>query len=134
MSFTTFCPYRLRGFLHDIKLKGQRRAFADHVRSRELLSHAVPKNRLKNPNRGGRNIRDRYLVLEKSLRGKETLIKGRDEQTLTGSAPTNSDLNHASSAVSRFRGFVIPTEPSPPQSDGMTYNVASFSFLTCDST
>lgn len=116
-----FRPFLSRAFVHEFNIITRCRSFADHARSREPLSLAIPKNRIKNSGRGGRNLRDRYLVLEKSLRGKEALTRSRDDQQQTAAA--NASAAPASNlGVSRtptFKGFVVPIEPSPPESDGV---------------
>ncbi|KAF7762480.1 hypothetical protein Agabi119p4_9073 [Agaricus bisporus var. burnettii] len=89
------------------------RTFADHARTRLPLSHAIPKNRLKNPGRGGKNLGNRYRVLERSLRGKLSLSLPAP-QTTTTILPTRP----APSRMTTFKGFVVPIQPLPPHSDG----------------
>ncbi|TFK31747.1 oxidoreductase-like protein [Crucibulum laeve] len=77
--------------------------------------------RLKYPNRGGRNLTDRYIRLEKSLRGKEALAKEIDELELTNKKATTFTSATAADASTRtrnmFRGFYIPEEPKEPEAD-----------------
>ncbi|KAF5350673.1 hypothetical protein D9756_008733 [Leucocoprinus leucothites] len=117
MSLTIFHRCTSQVLFHDVQIV-RRLGFADHTRSREPLSPAVPKNRIKSPTRGGRNLRDRYLTLEKSLRGKEALTRSRHDQHQSSAAnlSTNPTLT-TSSKIPTFKGFIIPLEPVPPESD-----------------
>ncbi|KAF9450033.1 hypothetical protein P691DRAFT_798642 [Macrolepiota fuliginosa MF-IS2] len=78
-------------------------------------------NRIKSPGRGGRNLRNRHVALEKSLRGKEALTRRLDGQQQTAATNTpatpifNRDLGTLKTPT--FREFAVPTEPSPPGSD-----------------
>lgn len=123
MSLLIFRSCSPRIFTHELNLAltSWYRGLADHARSQEPLSHAIPKNRIKRPGRGGRNLRDRYLALEKSLRGKEALSKSRDDQHQTTATNTSAIPGLKSPGAPMFRGFVVPIEPSPPKSDGETY-------------
>lgn len=69
--------------------------------------------------RGGQNLTERYVRLEKSLRGKEALeAKYGDLQRSTLSGPKDAMSLSAGKAVDIFRGIVIPEKPREPQSDG----------------
>jgi hypothetical protein len=96
---------------HDLTSRAIPVAVADHARARTPLTHALPKNRFKSPGRGGRDLGNRYRILERSLRGKISLA----------SPPTTSAIPRSRPALSKvpmFRGFVVPIQPPPPQSDG----------------
>jgi len=81
------------------------------------ISYESPEliTRLKRGVRGGQNLTDRHLRLEKSLRGKEA----RSKQT--NDLPNFSTVVHSPSILQRptltFRGFVVPEEPRPPEPD-----------------
>ena len=76
--------------------------------------------RLKKPSRGGRNLSERYLALERALRGKEAFTRGKEE--LAHHSPIISisvqDENLRKESVETFHGFVLPQEPKPPADDG----------------
>lgn len=124
ITFRSCSSSRTSVHTHDII--NWRRGLADHARSREPLSPAIAKNRIKNPGRGGRNLRNRYLALEKSLRGKEALTRGRnDQQQIASTRAPATPLVVSSSGSSQaptFRGFVVPTKPLPPESDGIVFS------------
>ena len=75
----------------------------------------------------GQNLSDRYLRLEKSLRGREALSKKLDGYSHNSSsipAVTQSNpLSKSSSSkpLQLFRGFEIPEEPKPPADDGVFF-------------
>lgn len=73
--------------------------------------------RLKRPSRGGQNLSDRYIRLEKSLRGKEALSKDLGDLTRP-SVAAGSVKPQGKAANNLFRGFEVPEEPRPPQDDG----------------
>lgn len=71
--------------------------------------------------RGGQNLSDRYLRLEKSLRGREALSKELDgylQSSSSISAVTQSN-SRSSKPIQVFHGFEIPEEPNPPGDDGV---------------
>ena len=63
--------------------------------------------------RGGQNLTDRYLRLEKALRGKEAYVEQTTEL---------SELTTTPAPVVRvqenFHGFPVPQMPKPPADDG----------------
>ncbi|KAF5393769.1 hypothetical protein D9757_000262 [Collybiopsis confluens] len=68
--------------------------------------------------RGGQNLTERYVRLEKNLRGRETLEAEYDHlklSSMAGPVPTSS----ATPTDSTFRGLIIPRQPKEPQSDGI---------------
>ena len=75
----------------------------------------------------GQNLSERYLRLEKSLRGREALSKELDGYSHNSSsipAVTQSNLLSKSSSskpLQVFRGFEIPEEPKPPADDGVFF-------------
>ena len=74
----------------------------------------------------GQNLSDRYLRLEKSLRGREALSKelaGYSQSSSSIPAVTQSKpLSKSSSKpLQVFRGFEIPEEPKPPADDGVSF-------------
>ncbi|KAA1473115.1 hypothetical protein DENSPDRAFT_754763, partial [Dentipellis sp. KUC8613] len=76
--------------------------------------------RRKHPRRGGQNLSERYQRLEKSLREKSALAQGLERQRLqpiTESEPMTTIVDAVARPVKTFRGFVIPEEPQPPESD-----------------
>lgn len=97
--------------------------------SQKLPLSRLDIEQLKRPSRGGQNLSDRYLRLERSLRGKQALSNIiHDSEILDESHPgAGSSGSHDSANTSEtFRGFTIPREPKPPESDG-----ASIEFLLC---
>ncbi|TFK65131.1 hypothetical protein BDN72DRAFT_746944, partial [Pluteus cervinus] len=69
---------------------------------------------------GGQNLTERYKRLERSVRGKEALA--RFNSTLSSDSMRSIPGNSAAASLSStkamyFRGFEIPQEPHPPQSD-----------------
>ena len=75
----------------------------------------------------GQNLSDRYLRLEKSLRGREAFSKELDGYSHNSSSipmVTQSNIRSKSSKpVQMFHGFEIPEEPKPPADDGMFYEL-----------
>ena len=76
--------------------------------------------RLKKPSRGGRNLSERYLALERALRGKAAFARGKED--LAHHVPIISisvqDENMRKETLETFHGFVVPQEPKPPADDG----------------
>ena len=74
----------------------------------------------------GQNLSDRYLKLEKSLRGRELLSKQLDRYSQSSSsipAVTQSNpLSPFSKPLQVFHGFEIPEKPKPPADDGMFFS------------
>ncbi|CAA7268846.1 unnamed protein product [Cyclocybe aegerita] len=70
------------------------------------------------PARDGQNLSDRYVRLEKSLRGKEMFSKELDDLAETN-PPVPADLQPKKLAktTNTFHGFVVPEEPKPPADD-----------------
>ncbi|KAJ4485712.1 oxidoreductase-like protein [Lentinula aciculospora] len=69
--------------------------------------------------RGGQNLSERYIRLEKSLRGKEALETEYEDlhrSTLTGPSLTRKQLADGQPRDT-FRGIIIPEKPKEPQSD-----------------
>lgn len=70
----------------------------------------------------GQNLSDRYLRLEKSLRGKKALPNELYGYSHNSSSVIQSDPSSKSSSTKPlqiFHGFEIPEEPKPPADDGM---------------
>lgn len=80
--------------------------------SRNLADHS----RTRAPSQSGRNLGDRYLILEKSLGGKEALKKCRNSHRQQHGTDT-INVPTLSPQFSVFRGFIVPMEPPPPESD-----------------
>lgn len=78
---------------------------------------------MKNPPRGGQNLSERYRRLEKSLRGKEVLVKEIGELT-----PHLFSSHEKNKAVEMFHGLEVPQEPKAPASDGVFYFSHKFWF------
>lgn len=74
------------------------------------------RNCTKVPYQGGRNLGDRYWILENSLRGKEALKRCQNNQRQLLVTEATDTL----SPQSTNQGFVVPVEPPPPESDGIT--------------
>jgi len=66
--------------------------------------------------RGGQNLSDRYLRLEKALRGKEAYV-GRTKE-LSELATTPAPAVHVQET---FHGFTVPQMPKPPADDGTSF-------------
>ena len=74
----------------------------------------------------GQSLSDRYLRLEKSLRGREALSKELNGYSLNSSSiPAVVQSNPLSKLSSKplqvFRGFEIPEEPKAPADDGVFF-------------
>jgi hypothetical protein len=85
---------------------------------------------LKNPPRGGQNLSERYQRLERSLRGKEVLVKDigelmphlvtdYEEKSKSNSVKVSSPSLSPKKGVEMFHGFEVPQEPREPESDGV---------------
>jgi len=86
--------------------------------------------RLKNPQRGGQNLSERYKRLERSSRGKELLVN--QIGGLTPHLPSNYEERSQGNSVkvsnpsrppkkkdiTTFHGLEVPQEPREPESDG----------------
>ena len=75
----------------------------------------------------GQNLSDRYLRLEKSLRGRVALSKELDGYSQNSSTiPAVTQSNPLSKSSSKrlqvFHGFEIPEEPKPPADDGVFFS------------
>ncbi|KIK65557.1 hypothetical protein GYMLUDRAFT_159018 [Collybiopsis luxurians FD-317 M1] len=91
-----------------------------HLTSRNLSSHSGPSLRAKQlSRRGGQNLTERYVRLEKTLRGKEALEAeyGDLRRSASGSIGTTSLSVTLEKATNTFKGLVIPQRPKEPQSD-----------------
>lgn len=97
--------------------------------------------RLKHPSRGGQNLSRRHERLSRSVKGKEKYAKNievyEEESAEDSNASSSRDLTTSSSSqsslsagtasgklrkgVRTFRGFIVPEEPAPPGSDGMSH-------------
>ncbi|KAF9458398.1 oxidoreductase-like protein [Collybia nuda] len=83
--------------------------------SSRRFRHSGAIERLKNPSRGGRNLSERFLRLEKSLRGKGALLQDLDTpRVIEGEVAACSS---SPKQVEMFRGFRIPTKPRMPADD-----------------
>uniref|UniRef100_A0A8H7XP94 Oxidoreductase-like domain-containing protein n=1 Tax=Psilocybe cubensis TaxID=181762 RepID=A0A8H7XP94_PSICU len=67
------------------------------------------------PARGGQNLSDRYIRLEKSLRGKDTI--SREIDGLVHPDPESPRSRRSQDPVRLFHGYVVPEEPKPPADD-----------------
>ncbi|KAF8951070.1 oxidoreductase-like protein [Flammula alnicola] len=70
--------------------------------------------------RGGQNLSDRYIRLEKSIRGKAALSKELEEFAESDSsapASTQALLKSTAKPIRLFHGFQVPEEPKPPADD-----------------
>lgn len=87
--------------------------------------------RLKNPPRGGQNLSERYQRLERSLRGKEVLVKelgelaprlasNYGENSQSHAIKMSSSLPPKKKDVEMFHGLEVPQEPREPQSEGVS--------------
>ena len=94
---------------------------------RRLVHHDSPIERLKRPSRGGQNLTDRYIRLEKSLRGKEAQIKRRDDAEVNVEPVIQPATNNTSKI---FRGFIIPEKPKEPEADGARHFLLLIQALT----
>ncbi|PPQ94400.1 hypothetical protein CVT25_002488 [Psilocybe cyanescens] len=71
--------------------------------------------RIRKPARGGHNLSDRYLRLEKSLRGKDSISQAIDG--LIHPDPDTPKSKQKQKPVQLFHGFVVPEEPKLPADD-----------------
>jgi Oxidoreductase-like protein, N-terminal len=96
---------------------------------------AIDIDRAKHPNRGGRNLTERYRRLEKSLRRKENRSKVLDDIPRTSRILRNQNPQPRSAGLEELHGFhfKIPVEPKPPESDGeyQILALSSYSFVQC---
>ena len=79
----------------------------------------------------GQNLSDRYLRLEKSLRGREALSKelvgySHNAPSIPAVTQSNPLSKSSSKPLQVFRGFEIPEKPKPPADDGVCLAVLSF--------
>lgn len=102
MSLTLNNRCSFQFLFRDVNMPRWSRNLADHSRTRA-------------PSQSGRNLGDRYLILEKSLGGKEALKKCRNSHRQQHGTDT---INVPTLSLSVFRGFIVPMEPPPPESDG----------------
>ncbi|KIY43789.1 hypothetical protein FISHEDRAFT_77723 [Fistulina hepatica ATCC 64428] len=91
-----------------------------------IRSHS--KNGRRIAGEGARNLRDRYVRLEKSVRAKSALTSSARNATISANkhlTPSSSlesrlpesEATGASSSQTTFMGLVIPEEPAPPADD-----------------
>lgn len=89
--------------------------------------------RIKLPSRGGQNLSDRYVRLEKSLRGKEARMKHIDESPVYPTATKDKEslvpLVRRGPVLRTFKGLVIPERPKPPEEDGTFVFPINLSYL-----
>ncbi|KAF8908563.1 hypothetical protein CPB84DRAFT_1744195 [Gymnopilus junonius] len=90
--------------------------------------HKATEHRRK-PARGGQNLSDRYIRLEKSVRQKE-VFSNKLEQIQPSLAQVVSQssaggLKPHQKPLQFFHGFQIPEEPKPPADDGYEKAVAN---------
>lgn len=84
--------------------------------STQRFRHSAAIERLKNPSRGGQNLSERFLRLEKSLRGKGALLQDLDTpHALEGEVAARAS---SPKKVEMFRGFTVPAKPRMPADDG----------------
>src|ERR1700722_7811968 len=69
--------------------------------------------------RSGQNLSERYLMLERSLRGREVLAHPIAERPAKETMATVISTRKGS--VNTFRGLVVPEEPQPPRADGTSH-------------
>ena len=71
--------------------------------------------------RRGQNLSNRYRRLERSIKGKETLLK--EIEIFHDKPVASSSAIQVTTAVSKtpkvFKGLVVPDPPRPPESDGL---------------
>uniref|UniRef100_A0A0W0FLV6 Oxidoreductase-like domain-containing protein n=1 Tax=Moniliophthora roreri TaxID=221103 RepID=A0A0W0FLV6_MONRR len=84
-----------------------------HTSTRRLQSTSTSTQRPTQVARGGQNLTNRYVRLEKSLRGKKTLES--DVRELQQHVPTSNTA--PKNTLETFRGVVIPVKPKEPASD-----------------
>ena len=103
-----------------------------------LHDPSIPLERVKHPGRGGRNLSQRYKLLERSLLGKKELRREIDEMSemvsnlekggygseadTTGMVQTSRRPDVSQKRGHEhvmFAGFVVPEKPKPPEPDGM---------------
>ena len=92
------------------------------VAATPLLSDAAG-DASKRPRRGGQNLSERYLRLERSLRQKAFQSAQIDDTPGPSRAPDVGELPRVRTskpAVEMFYGFVVPEEPKAPDPDGMS--------------
>ncbi|KAJ7624763.1 oxidoreductase-like protein [Roridomyces roridus] len=74
--------------------------------------------RLKNPDRGGQNLTQRYRRLEQSLHGKEALQRDKRELEVVGTGDNSAITTSAAREGGYyFRGIEVPQKPRAPESD-----------------
>lgn len=94
-----------------------------HVRYTSTSERSLPSTSIahhKHSFRGGQNLSDRYKRLEKSLRGKmdRTEAMAHEHEQAHSDDLTSPTPVQGAALGNTFRGFVIPKEPRPPESDG----------------
>lgn len=82
--------------------------------------------RVKRSYRGGQNLSERYVRLEKSLRVKDSFLE--DIERLRSDSEPESTLL-APKSPDMFRGLVIPEAPRPPEADGEFKDSPFYSIL-----
>ncbi|KAJ7624773.1 hypothetical protein FB45DRAFT_1060954 [Roridomyces roridus] len=94
------------------------RPLSFRIRTPAAIRHSSSAiERLKNWDRGGQNLSQRYRRLEQSLRGKEALQRDKRELEVSisdSSAPTTSAAREGGYY---FRGIEVPQRPRAPESD-----------------
>ena len=113
-----FSPSRLYTTRHSIK----NRSGAERLDTNRRNLSRYPRRQAG----AGQNLSDRYLRLEKSLRGRVVLSKELDGYSHNSSSiPAVTQPNPLSKSSSKssqvFRGFEIPEEPKPPADDGVFF-------------
>lgn len=107
----TFATYGLRSIITPVNY--DHGAISDGTK--------VVTNRRK-PARGGQNLSERYIRLEKSLRGKDSISQEIDGLIHPDSDSPKSKQNQK--PVQLFHGFVVPEEQKPPADDGMFFFIS----------
>ena len=107
---STQSSYRPLRILHPFSIRS-----VSSGNARNDLGDAIA--RLKNPTRGGQNLRERYRRLERSVRGKDFYAKQASEYV---PSPPPATKSGGESRVT-FRGFLIPKKPEAPGSDGAQF-------------
>ena len=87
------------------------------VPQRTYIQPSFPIESQKRFSRGGQNLSERFLRLEKTFRKKYDLGQAIVD-TLRPLTPIPPSTSQRPSNVKPFRGLVIPEVPKPPEADG----------------
>ena len=73
---------------------------------------------MKYPRRGGKNLSERFLKLDRALKAREAQTQDIYHISQPQLSVSQSVPNRSGKTVKTFQGFVIPEQPKPPEADG----------------